>query len=95
MIAGKMLCKGCGKDVTGGLWAFVLGTRFSLNDKQKAQLDEFKAEFGEEQMVWCWNCMAKLLGVRTLKQIAATEKAESPSTPQSEIKEYANAKKKE
>jgi hypothetical protein len=68
MITGRMICEGCGKDVTRGLFAFVLGVRGHLNPKQAEQLKEFQDEFGKEKtgMVWCWNCVAKGLGAKPI-----------------------------
>lgn len=58
-LVGKMLCNICEKDCTGGLYAFVMAIRGTLNEKQQAQFEEFKKEFKMERFVICWNCMAK------------------------------------
>lgn len=79
MIIGKLICEICGRDVTNGLWGFILGSRGTLNAKQTQQLDEFKEEFGKDRMVFCWSCIAKTLGAKPAKM--PVEKKPTPPEP--------------
>lgn len=75
MIAGRLICEKCGKDFTNGLWGFILGVGpgRTINPTQRRQLEEFKKEFGKEQMIWCWGCTAKMFGAQTLAEKEAEE----------------------
>jgi hypothetical protein len=91
MIAGRLICEKCGKDFTGGLWGFILGVGRgrTINATQKQQLEEFKKEFGKEQLVWCWVCLAKIFGAKTVEEQKAEEEKEQekPGLPAPEKKE--------
>lgn len=67
MIVGKFVCSACGKDCTA-LYGFIMQKRTTLTGAQIQAVNEVQREFGKDEFVFCWSCVAKAFGAKTLAQ---------------------------